>query len=216
MINVLKNTLLLFFLAIFLASCSGLKGFEKVTAGSELGYSQKAPLSGNYRQALYKAQMDAFGRHFSGIFLIKPVIEDSSFRVVLLSEFGLNLMDLSLSKDTLRVVNCEEFLNRKAVINSIANDISMLLFVPGGVKNTKKFINQETGVTVYKMKHKAGRDFLFLSKTGQISRIEKRKGVWNRLSADIFFENQPFPSSIVFKSKPVKHTMKLTLLNLEK
>lgn len=199
---------------IFLFSCSGLKVIPNVSGKPEKKFS--TPLSGTFHQALYKAQMDAFGQHFSGIFLIKPDIEDSSFRVVLLSEFGLNLMDLSLKKNSTEVVDCQDFLNRKMVIQTIENDLRMLLFIPEKMKKIKAFQNPETGDLVYKMKSKKGRAFFSTTESGELKRIEIRSGLWNKLSADLFFENQPFPSTIVFKSKPVKHTMKLTLLNLEK
>jgi|GEM_PF-1522856 len=198
---------------IFLYSCSGLKVIPNDSGKPEKKFS--APLSGHFNQALYKAQMDAFGRHFSGIFLIKPVPEDSSFRVVLLSEFGLNLLDLSLKNDSTEVVNCQDFLNRKIVIQTLENDLRMLLFSPEKVKKIKAFQNPETGDLVYKMKPKKGTVYFTATGAGKMKKIERRTGLWNRLSADLMWENQPFPSTIVFRSKPVKHTMKLTLLKIE-
>lgn len=216
MINLLKNTLLLFSLAIVLASCSGLKGFEKTVVKTEPDINHPAPLSGNFKQALYKAQMDAFGRHFSGLFLIKPVPEDTSYRVVLLSEFGLNLLDLSLNKTTTTVVNCEEFLNRRVVINAIGNNIRMLLFVPEDEKSLKKYRNSETGEVVIKSKKGCKRSFYRFDDEGSLTKIDQRKGLFNKQMATLTFENASFPAMIFFESRPVKQTMKLTLLNLEK
>lgn len=216
MMSLLKYTFFLVCLAIVLASCSGLKGFEKTVVKTEPDINHSAPLSGNFKQALYKAQMDAFGRHFSGLFLIKPVPEDTSYRVVLLSEFGLNLLDLSLNKTTTTVVNCEEFLNRKVVINAIGNNIRMLLFVQEGKNGLKKYRNPETGEVVIKSKQGCKRSFYRFDDEGSLAKIDLRKGLFNKQLATLTFEDASFPTMIFFESSPVKQTMKLTLLNLEK
>ncbi len=214
MFKVQKISFIIILISVFLTSCIGLKDFHK-TSHDEPITKISPPISSQFQKALFKAQMDAFGRHFSGIFLIKPVPEDTSFRVVLLSEFGLNLLDLSITKNSYQVINCQDFLNRKIVIQTLEKDLRMLLFIPEKVKKIKAFQNPETGDLVYKMKFKNGRVYFSTTESGLMKRIELRTGLWNRLAADLVWENQPFPSTIVFSSKPVKHTMKLTLLNIE-
>lgn len=202
---------LLITFAVLTTACSGLKGFQKTDPG--MNTNQPRPtLQGKYQQALYKTQMDAFGKHFSGILLFKPEPADSSYRVVMLSEFGLNLMDLSLKKAGTEVINCQDFLNRPVIINSIEKNIRLLVFIPE-FRKSKKYHNPETNEFALKSGC-LNKKIYFYNQEGTVTRIEQRKFLQNRLIVKMEGENA-LPSLISFENRPVKRSMKLSFLKTD-
>lgn len=208
--SIARNLLFLITIAFLTGACSGLKGFQKTDPDMNTTYPIPV-LKGEYQQALYKTQMDAFGKHFSGILLFKPEPADSSFRVVMLSEFGLNLMDLSLKKAGTDVINCQDFLNRPVIINSIEKNIRLLVFIPE-FRKSKKYHNPETNEFVLKSGC-FNKNLYFLNQEGIVTRIEQRKFLRNRLIVKME-GNDGLPSVINFENKPVKRSMKLSFLKI--
>ncbi|MFH1121595.1 MAG: hypothetical protein V1775_17380 [Bacteroidota bacterium] len=208
-----RNLIILITFAFITGACSGLKGFEK-TDPEKFTNNPFPPLKGEYGQALYKTQMDAFGKHFSGILLFKPEPLNSSFRVVLLSEFGLNLMDLSMKSNGTTVNSCQDFLNRPVIINSIEKNIRMLVYIPENKRKIKKYRNHETNEFAVK----SGcfyKNIYFCNQDGRLTKIEQRRFFLNRLTVKMEGIDV-LPSVINFENRPVKHRMKLSFLKIDK
>jgi len=213
--KIVKVLLLLFVTTLF-GSCSGLKKCGDAESGVTAILFAGAPLKGDFTRVLYKANMEAFGKQFSGIFLIKPVPADSSFRVVMLSEFGLNLMDMSIGKSGTTINNCQDFLKRRVIINSIEKNVRMLVFGPECMKNSKKCTDLKTNDIVYKTRQGLTKYLYFYRREGLPYRIEQRKCFGEKLILHLDYDSTDMPSSITFHGRPVKHTMKLSILNIEK
>jgi hypothetical protein len=211
----LKVLILLILMTLF-GSCSGLKKCGEAGSGANAIHFAGAPLKGDFTRVLYKANMEAFGKQFSGIFLIKPEPADSSFRVVLLSEFGLNLMDMSVGKSGTTINNCQDFLKRRVIINSIEKNVRMLVFVPECMKDSKKYTDLKTNDIVYKARQGLTKYLYFYRREGWPYRIEQRRCFGEKLILHLDYDSTHMPSSITFYGRPVKHTMKLSILNIEK
>ena len=210
------KSLLLLGVTTLLVSCSGLKKCGDADTGTNSIAFTGAPLKGDYTRVLYKAGMEAFGKQFSGIFLIKPVPADSSFRVVMLSEFGLNLMDMSVGKSGTTINNCQEFLNRPVIIHSIEKNVRMLVFMPDCMKDSRRFTNRKTGDIVYKSRKGLTKYSYFYGRDSLPARIEQRRCFGEKLFLHLGYDSTAMPSAISFYGRPVKHSMKLSLLNVEK
>lgn len=199
---------------VFLSSCSGLKGYQKVKVAEQRSTGIAMPVGVDYSSVVYKTQMDAFGRHFSGLLLFKPVKEDSSFRVVMLSEFGLNLMDLSLNNHQTTVISCQDFLNRRVIINAIEGNVRMLTFEPQFNKLTR-YQHKLNETYAIKLKKNVVRYIYQYNHEGRITQIDKRTGFWNRLTVKLNYRENSLPDLITIESRPVKHRTKFTLLNFK-
>jgi len=135
----MKRYLPIFFLLInilFSAGCSPTKGLIKDRSA---GAGNLQPiLNGDFKTVLYKSRMEAGKKQFSGLFYFKS-FPDSSYRIVLLSEFGLNLLDLEYKNHEFTVVTCKDFLNRKIFLNAIKSNLKLLIDLPQGYRQVNYF-----------------------------------------------------------------------------
>ena len=120
---------------IFLSACASTKGFKKqkdqeITAIKPL-------LDNGFKSAMYSAKIDIGKQHFSGLFYFKNQ-EDGSKRIVFLTQFGLNLLDLEYKNHKFELKNCKDFLNKKMIINTLKKDLKLLIDSPQGIKKRKR------------------------------------------------------------------------------
>lgn len=108
---------------------------------------ETAVLSGRYSSVAYKGSIDVFGKHLSGIFFVKKMDADR-YRLVLMSEFGLNLMDFEMEKDSVRLVSCQDFLNKPALTTVIGNDFKTLLRPLVAAPDFKQKIKSENYIRI--------------------------------------------------------------------
>jgi hypothetical protein len=96
----------------------------------------------NFRTSWYTASVDVYGRHLSGLLLIKD-LEDGKYRTVFTNEAGISLFDFEFSEGgALEVKRVVKQLDRKAVINTLADDFALLLRMPF---KGKSLVSYETG-----------------------------------------------------------------------
>jgi len=76
---------------------------------------------------LFKSAIDLMKNHFSGITVVKPVGE-GIFRIIMMTETGLKIMDLEFFPDSLPKVHyIMEGMDRKILIRTLTRDISLIL-----------------------------------------------------------------------------------------
>jgi hypothetical protein len=76
---------------------------------------------------LFNARIDLMKNHFSGLMVVKP-LTGGSYRVVFLTEVGLKIFDMEfLPGREVKTYYMLEEMNRKALVNTLTNDISMVL-----------------------------------------------------------------------------------------
>lgn len=88
----------------------------------------------NFKTELYKASVDVYGNHISGLMFFKTM-PDSSQNVVFTTETGLTFFNFSWSKTgEFKVRHVIEKLDKKVVINLLRKDIELIL-VPKSYKD---------------------------------------------------------------------------------
>jgi hypothetical protein len=115
-----------FSLLLILSACaSDYRGMSQITAAREcLNLKPLAP-----DNALFNAKIDVLGKHLSGLLLVKQV--DKAHRVVFTNEAGVTFFDFSFGKDgSFQVIKVIDQLNKKAVINLLREDFSLMLGLP--------------------------------------------------------------------------------------
>jgi hypothetical protein len=115
-----------FSLLLLLSACaSDYRGMSKITAAKAcLNLKPQAPAN-----ALFNAKIDVVGKHLSGLLLVKQI--DDTHRIVFTNEAGVTFFDFSFGKDgSFRVMKVIDQLNKKAVLNLLQGDFSLMLGLP--------------------------------------------------------------------------------------
>jgi hypothetical protein len=82
-----------------------------------------------FKTSWYSASIDVYGKHLSGLLLIKEL--DGNYRTVFTNEAGVTFFDFEFSKEgSFSVKRVIRQLDRKAVINVLRDDFSLLLRIP--------------------------------------------------------------------------------------
>ena len=119
----MRKLALLFLVCSFFTACKT----KQVTNGGNFVESIVNPYFSNVEvDYIYQAKIKAFSKDFSGIFIVKK-ISSNAHRVVLTSDFGNTLVDLTLSENDYKVNYILDDLNKKILIKTLVNDFRILL-----------------------------------------------------------------------------------------
>src|SRR3978361_803813 len=105
-----------------LVGCSSVyKNLQPATGN--INYIQK--FKPNFKNALYKAEIDVVGHHLSGLLLIKT-LPDSTIRMVFSTEMGYKFFDFAFSPDgDFKVFYVVKQMNKNAVIKTLKKDFEL-------------------------------------------------------------------------------------------
>jgi hypothetical protein len=169
--------------SLLLQSCSStLPVFTSDAAGREYLRSF-SPIEFGEQSMLFKSGIDIYGRHLSGLVLIKPLPGRDGFRIVLLSELGLNLLDMVYKKGEFSVVSVKEFLDRKMVLKALQHDFRTLLLDLSLVKHPRVIHPKpEKGATAEVLKFRLGLNTYryYRQENGGTTLVRSRKGCFSK------------------------------------
>lgn len=173
-------------------------------------------LGEGYQTVIYKGSMDVFGNHFSGLFFFKRM-DAGTKRMVLLSEFGLNLLDFQFSNDSARLMNGQEFLNRPGLIELMKGDFGFLL---NGIKVNDvvktRCLSEKGGMKPVKVKTKEGRFTLYYSVTDdQLMNVKQKKGWFSSVKYRFSYKEESLPEEILIRHTGIPFKMKLKKIKSE-
>lgn len=95
--------------------------------------------SREFQTAWYAATVDVYGKHMSGLLLIKNMA-DGRFRTVLTNEAGVTFFDFEFSRDgAFEVKKVIKQLDRKPVLNTLRDDFSLILLIPFKAGSLERF-----------------------------------------------------------------------------
>jgi hypothetical protein len=80
-------------------------------------------------EAVFRGGIDLYKHYFSGIFALKAK-PDEKYRMVLMSEVGLTLLDISFTSKDFQVNYCIEPLQKKALLKLLYHDFLLLTEFP--------------------------------------------------------------------------------------
>ena len=194
-----------------------------IGCASEYAHLQKAPNDKDCPDRLlplvietswYDASVDVMGKHISGLLLVKNM-PDSSKRVVFTSEAGLTFFDFSFTKDgRFSVVSVIKQFDRKAVIQTLEKDFSLMLGLPFLNSVVERYT---TGDDVYfAFKEKNGTAYFITNKDcASLQRLEwgdnGKRLVTVRTPGSVF----PTPATIEVDHHTFKMSIKLTRIQKE-
>jgi hypothetical protein len=168
-----------------------------------------AVLDASYTSVSYKGAIDVFGKHLSGVFFIKT-IGANHHRIVMVSEFGLSMMDFEQMDDSVKLVSCQEFLNKPALISVLANDFKTLL-IP-----LKDFRVKKEKDNILKVKYLKRRyHYSFMGSDRQdIERIKVKEGLMGGVSYTFENDKKVIPAKIFVRHHGMPLKMELNRIKI--
>ena len=115
-----------------LAGCSSVyKNLQPATG--DINVLQK--FKPNFKNVLYKAEIDVVGHHLSGLLLIKT-LPDSTIRMVFATETGFKFFDFSFTPEGgFKAIYVVRQMDKKAVIKTLRKDFELILLPPADYKS---------------------------------------------------------------------------------
>ncbi|MBN2275256.1 MAG: hypothetical protein JXR41_12275 [Bacteroidales bacterium] len=117
---------------------------------------------GEDNPVLYKANVDFYRNHFSGLMVIKPV-SDESHRVLFITELGIKIFDLELFRNgDYNLHYCLDALNKKSVVRTLKNDLALMIYHrPDKDKNMKAYVNPLNDRIIFRQRTGLGARYYF-------------------------------------------------------
>jgi hypothetical protein len=206
---------LLFINILFLFSSCALRNYhltemESAAAGQEI----KNILPDTFSTVLYKAQVDLYRKYFGGLLFLKDM-KDGTHRLVMTTETGLQLFDFELTNDSMKVHQCIEKLNRKAVIKTIETDFRLILMKMPADQSPAMLTDEGNMHNVYRYKQGKKRTYYFIeNKTGYLDRIELASGWYRKVTVTVQRDGSGSTSAIRFEHHNAKLDIRLRQLKV--
>ncbi|RSK41387.1 hypothetical protein [Mangrovimonas spongiae] len=119
--------LTLSFLAVFLFSCGSYPKKQQLKPiESALNVFSNPYFSNTSKDYIYKANISAYGKSFSGLFIVKK-IEKNQHRVAFTTEMGNKIFDFTITDNAFSVNYILDDLNRKLLLNVLKQDFTTLV-----------------------------------------------------------------------------------------
>jgi len=111
--------------------------------------------------SLFNTKIDLMKNHFSGLMVIKP-LAGASYRVVFITEVGLKIFDLEFFPDReVKLHYIMDVMNRKALIKTLSNDISLLLL--NGLTGQPKVMSKKNSPgAIFRYRYKGKKNYVHL------------------------------------------------------
>lgn len=205
----IKTLLQISSLVFLFVSC---KSF--VPHNAELTENELTEVENNYfsdpaKDYVYRAKIDAYGKEFGGIFILKKV-EDDLHRIVLTTDFGFKMLDVNVSQTTFEINFIMEQLDRKIILKTLEQDFKALLkpsFDVNETYETPRFL-------IYKAKEGSRNYFIFKNKeTKQLEKILQTTRTKKKVNFGFDGKNNTFAHSIIVNHKDLNLNIYLTQFN---
>ncbi|MEI7596282.1 MAG: hypothetical protein WCK02_11080 [Bacteroidota bacterium] len=209
-----RITYLLLSSLVFFYACSPIHGFHKADKNKQNNtLSINSAIDSSVKTSVYKAQINIYKKYFSGLFLVKYIPKDSSYHIVFLSEVGLNLLDLEYKNNNMNVISCQDFLNKKAILNTIKNDFLLLFLEQNQNRKIILYENNNNDEQVLKYSYKWRKFYYFCKNQNEIYRIYRKHFLFGSVNVLITKNQDKIIDEINFKHKGIKLNMNLVRLN---
>jgi hypothetical protein len=119
---------------------------------------------GDTNRFLFQSYIDIYSNHFSGLMFIKP-LNGNSHRTVFITEVGIKIFDMEFFRNgDFKLYYCMEELNRKTIINTLKNDIGIMLNNIPENGTWKMMQEKNDGRIIIKSKYYNGVRYCFINK----------------------------------------------------
>jgi len=193
---------------IFFYSCSYplRKGYK------ETDYKQVSVLKSDFKKVIYRTTIDVYGKHFSGIMVIKKIEKDTSYRLVFLSELGMKIFDFEFNnnlKDRFKIHQILEPINKKLLISTLRKDFE--LFLKLNHKNTKSKTYSSNNSIIEKVKFNSLYNYYtYNNDSNYVTQILQKGWLLKKLIITNIGYSENSPDSVNFTHKGINLTINLS------
>jgi len=160
---------------------------------------------------LFQSTIDIYKNNFTGLLFVKPMGE--SYRILFITEMGIKIFDMEFFRNSdFKVHYCIEDLNRKAIINTLGNDLSLMLYNIAEEGKIKMMREKKEGKLIIKSKDRFGTRYCTLDEqTHKVEELIKTGTFSNKVN--IKFSGKAEPDSILISHYNLKLKIQLTRLH---
>jgi replication initiation and membrane attachment protein DnaB len=182
-----------------------------VPPGAVLTESKREAIENNYfsnpeKDYVYRANIEAYGNTFTGLFIVKKT-DENIHRVVLTTDFGFKMLDVEVSQDSFEIHFILEQLNRRAFVKTLEQDFKILLNPAFKVYET--FTDGRSDI--FKTKFENRNVFVFKNlENNSIEEIKLMQNSKERVSFSFTSENNTFAEKIKVKHSDLDLKINLT------
>ncbi len=171
-------------------------------------FEYKKILSETTKSYVYRARIKLYDNDFSGLIIFKP--QTDGHRIVFINEIGMKFFDIELLKDTFKVHQIFEAMNKKLFIKLLVSDFKFILMYPLNGRS-EYYSDKETNQIVLKPKK-----VKFLYYFDNQTRLPEDAVKYSLLRKNTFlaysnYKNE-IPQQININHKNIKFAMNLSFL----
>jgi hypothetical protein len=135
---------------------------------------------------LFNARIDLMKNHFSGLMVVKPYAV-GSYRVVFLTELGMKVFDMEFLPDReVKIHYIMESMNRKALVKTLTNDISLVLMNGLSGLDYELLARHHSTDTIFRYRDKRKRNYYYTAGTADKPYFLKQTScITNKVRADL-------------------------------
>lgn len=183
---------------LILFSCSTYNNYSEANI---LLNKQTPVFNKTVNQAVYRGSIEIFDKYYSGIFAFKK-LNKTNYRLVLMSEVGMTLIDISFNDSEYKINHCIEPLNKKSLLNLLKTDFLLLANFPSKIKYKK--INKDNFIIIkdYNNRH------FYSFDNNQLIEIEA-KSIFNKVTISFGDVQNGLAKNINIQHRPLKLSIDL-------
>ncbi|WP_317898310.1 hypothetical protein [Aurantibacillus circumpalustris] len=206
-ISLLLNSLL----AIALVSCSPASG-HKFIRTEVVTTNEVQPIIDQNNSLLYKAKIDLFRNHFSGLIVLKQ-IDSSTSHLTFITEIGMKMFDYEIRDTSFNLVYVFEPLNKPKILNLLKSDMKLILLQH--LFNKQADLFEKNGEKVYKVKDNFRYYYVLNKGAKTVKTIKKKSALCTKVKTFYFYSNTLQANQIDLKHKGLIR-LKIKLNNINK
>jgi hypothetical protein len=183
---------------ILLTSCAIPLKYKLIEQRKITGIDVQPLVSAN-NTMLYKAQIFLFNKYYTGLLLHKQT-DSTTSHLVFVTEVGIQLFDIEIKKDSLKMAYCFGPMNKPKITNLLENDLGLILLYPLLNQTAKIYTNQEN--KIYSIKGK-GRKYFFYTEgnSPQIAKSLVKGKLFTKQKTVYKYGADNLPESVSLKHK---------------
>lgn len=197
--------------ALILSACSPVSGY-KLIGPSVISELQVKPVIDKYTSLLYKAKIDLYSRHYSGLILLKHT-DPGTDHLTFVTEIGMKMFDFEIRDNTFKLVYVFEPLNQPRIIQLLESDMKLILLQ--NLLNKEAQSYQKKDKLIYKIKN----DYRYFYKinpgTTTVEKILARGALFTKKKVTYFYNDDLTTRRIILKHKGLIR-LKIELNRLDK
>ncbi len=168
----------------------------------------------NEGRYLYQTGIDLKKGHYSGLMLIKPE-NSTGHRIFFMTEMGIKIFDMELFRQGgYKMHYCIEELNRRFLVNTLVEDINLMLYNTSGIAKIKVMQEKNNGRIVIRKKDRHGTSYCFVeSTTNKVEEVVRYSNLVKKLNIKYDVKDTMKPDSITISHYNIKLNIHLISLD---